>query len=67
MTDQNCKHTSLECVQERVSGADIKLAIIRCSHCGTAIGVLYPQIPDVVSKIGAKLDTIQESIKNLSR
>jgi uncharacterized protein (UPF0212 family) len=60
---EQCKHASLTCVQESVDKADIKLAIIRCSHCGIAISALYPQAPNVLNAIIEKLDVLQSQQK----
>ena len=65
MPDQNCKHTSFSTEQGDATGANIKIGIVRCSQCGTAIGALYPQALIALSALGDKLDAIQQEIKKL--
>jgi len=66
MTEQNCKHTSFACEQSKATGVNFEIGIVRCSQCGTAIGVLYPQVPTALYALGEKLDALQKTVQNLS-
>jgi len=65
--EKQCTHKSFSSEQVDVSGANIKIGIIRCSQCGAAIGVLYPQAPAVLNAIGEKLDVLQKEVQKLHR
>jgi len=63
--EQSCKHTSFSSEQANVAGINTKIGIVRCTQCGTAIGVLYPQVPDAFNALCEKLDVLQKAIQNL--
>jgi dissimilatory sulfite reductase (desulfoviridin) alpha/beta subunit len=63
--DANCAHGSIKCETVDATGANIKITVVRCTHCGEAIGAFLPQLPDTLNRLGEKLDAIQEDIQNL--
>jgi hypothetical protein len=55
-----CTHTLFTCELADVTNIPTQIGIVRCSECGTAIGVIYPQIMNAFNTIGYKLDAIQK-------
>jgi hypothetical protein len=64
--DQPCKHRSFSYENITATGANIKLGIVRCSQCGTAIGAFIPQVPDALNGISEKLDNLKKDIQRLN-
>ena len=58
---ENCTHGSFCCETVNATGSNLKIAIIRCTDCGEAIGAFLPQLPDALNRLGEKLDVILKS------
>jgi hypothetical protein len=65
MNQTDCKHKLFVIEKATVSSLNCSIGIVRCSQCGTAIGSLYPQMPDALNAIGFKLDNLLEAIQKL--
>jgi hypothetical protein len=63
--EQLCKHDSFSYEIVTATGANMKLGIVRCSRCGTAIGAFIPQIPDALNALGDRIAILQKDIQRL--
>jgi heterodisulfide reductase subunit A-like polyferredoxin len=57
MTEQ-CKHTSFTCEQEKISGSEKMIEVIRCTRCGVAFAAFSIETAKVLTAIISKLDSL---------
>ena len=63
--EQNCKHTSFTCEEVNTVGSNLKIAVIRCSDCGEAIGAFPSDMPANINRLINDADRLYKEIRKL--
>jgi len=62
---EGCAHDSFAYELVNVAGINHKIAVLRCSDCGQAIGTFVPEVPDAINRLAQGINALYEEVKKI--